>query len=62
VVLVKSRLAPWEVAENRKGTRKAGREYFQACIIAPKGSPPVMAAAAVGESPTGGETSERTAK
>ena len=50
------------LAEKRNGTRKAGREYFQACIMAPKGLPPVTAAAADGDSPTGGETSERTAK
>jgi hypothetical protein len=56
------RLYPTEVVEKKKGTRKAGREYFQACIIDPKGFPPVTAAAAEGDSPTGGETSERTAK
>jgi len=56
------RFAPTVVAEKRKGTRKAGKEYFQDCIMAPKGLPPVTAAAAEGESPTGGETSERTAK
>jgi hypothetical protein len=50
------------LAEKRNGTRKAGSEYFQACIMDLKGLPPVTAAAAEGESPTGGETSERTAK
>ena len=57
-----SRFAPSFVAEKRNGTRNAGSEYFHACIIEPKGFPPVMAAAAQGERPTGGETSERTAK
>ena len=50
------------VVEKKKGTRKAGREYFHACIIEPNGCPPVTAAAAQGERPTGGETSESTAK
>ena len=50
------------VTEKKNGTRKAGSEYFQACIIDPKGWPPVTAAAAEGESPTGGDTSESTAK
>jgi len=56
------RFAPVGVAAKRKGTRKAGREYFQACIIEAKGLPPVTAAAAEGDRPTGGETSLRTAK
>ena len=57
-----NKLAPTAVAEKKKGTRKAGKEYFQACIMARKGFPPVTAAAAEGERPTGGETSDRTAK
>ena len=57
-----NKLAPTAVAEKKKGTKKAGKEYFQACIMARKGFPPVTAAAAEGERPTGGETSERTAK
>ncbi len=44
-----------------KGTRKAGAQYFQACSVVRYGPPPVMAAAANGESAVGGETSESTA-
>src|SRR3990172_9408639 len=46
---------------NMKGTTKAGSVYFQACSMVLKALPPVSAAAAMGERPTGGETSERTA-
>ena len=44
-----------------KGTRNAGSEYFQVCIIVRNGLPPVMAAAAKGDSAVGGLTSESTA-
>ena len=56
------RFAPVAVDEKRKGTRNVGKEYFHACIIDPNGLPPVTAAAAEGDSPTGGDTSDRTAK
>jgi len=56
------RFAPVALAEKKNGTKNAGSEYFQACIMALKGLPPVMAAAAEGDKPTGGETSDRTAK
>ena len=62
VASMMSRLAPSGVTAKKNGTRNAGSEYFQACIIDPKGLPPVIAAAAEGERPTGGETSESTAK
>ena len=58
----RSRFAPVALAEKKNGTRNAGRRYFHACIMALKGLPPVTAAAAEGDRPTGGETSERTAK
>ena len=45
----------------RKGTRNAGRVYFQVSIIVRKGLPSVRAAAAKGERAVGGLTSERTA-
>ena len=57
-----SRLLPTLVVEKKKGMRKAGSEYFQACIIEANGFPPVTAAAAHGDRPTGGDTSDRTAK
>src|SRR6266566_6964697 len=44
-----------------KGTTKAGSVYFQACIVVLYGSPPVIAAAANGDSAVGGETSDNTA-
>ena len=44
-----------------KGTRNAGAVYFQHWSVVLYGSPPVIAAAAKGESAVGGETSERTA-
>jgi hypothetical protein len=44
-----------------KGTRNAGRVYFQDCSVVLYGSPPVMAAAAKGERAVGGETSDNTA-
>src|SRR5262252_5140045 len=46
---------------NTKGTTNAGSVYFQACIVVLYGSPPVIAAAANGESAVGGETSDSTA-
>ena len=44
-----------------KGTRNAGTVYFQHCMVVLYGSPPVMAAAANGDSAVGGETSDSTA-
>ena len=43
------------------GTTKAGIVYFHACSVVLYGSPPVIAAAANGDSAVGGETSESTA-
>src|SRR2546421_348455 len=44
-----------------KGTMKAGSVYFHDCSVVLYGSPPVIAAAAKGESAVGGDTSESTA-
>jgi len=54
---------PWPAGSrtNMKGRRNAGTVYFQHCIVVLYGSPPVIAAAAKGESAVGGETSESTA-
>ena len=46
---------------NMNGTRKHGSAYFHVSIMVLYGFPPVIAAAANGESATGGETSESTA-
>src|SRR2546423_7543665 len=46
---------------NMNGTRKQGSAYFHVSIIVLYGLPPVIAAAANGESATGGETSDSTA-
>ena len=43
------------------GRRNAGTVYFQHCSVVLYGSPPVIAAAAKGESAVGGDTSESTA-
>ena len=43
------------------GTRKAGSVYFHDCRVVLYGSPPVIAAAANGDSAVGGDTSESTA-
>src|SRR5688572_4321470 len=55
--------SPWPEGSstNMKGTRNAGTVYFQHCSVVLYGSPPVIAAAAKGESAVGGETSESTA-
>ena len=54
---------PWPLGSstNMNGTRNAGSVYFQHCIVVLYGSPPVIAAAAKGDSAVGGETSESTA-
>src|SRR3954469_21381735 len=52
---------PLGSSTNMNGTRNAGTVYFQHCSVVLYGSPPVMAAAAKGESAVGGDTSERTA-
>src|SRR5207253_10627912 len=46
---------------NMSGTRRHGSAYFHVSIMVLYGFPPVIAAAANGESATGGETSESTA-
>src|SRR5688500_696267 len=52
--------SPWPLGSrtNMNGTRKAGVVYFQHCKVVLYGSPPVIAAAAKGDSAVGGETSE----
>ena len=54
---------PWPAGSstNMNGSRNAGTVYFQHCIVVLYGSPPVIAAAANGDSAVGGETSDRTA-
>ena len=46
---------------NTNGTTNAGSVYFHDCIVVLYGSPPVIAAAANGDSAVGGETSDSTA-
>src|SRR5690348_18073240 len=58
---LRRRPTPDGSSTKQKGTRKAGRVYFQACIVVLYGSPPVIEAAANGESAVGGDTSESTA-
>src|SRR6478736_9546519 len=58
---INSRPCPLGSSTNMKGTRNAGTVYFQHCIVVLYGSPPVMAAAAKGDSAVGGDTSESTA-
>src|SRR5574341_2255331 len=58
---LRSSPSPSGCTVNMNGTTKAGSVYFQASSIVLNGFPPVSAAAAMGESPTGGETSESTA-
>ena len=53
--------APSGLRVKANGTRNAGRVYFQVSIIVRNGLPPVMAAAANGESAVGGLTSDSTA-
>src|SRR5262245_2778522 len=52
---------PLGSSTNMNGTRNAGVVYFQHCSVVLYGSPPVIAAAAKGDSAVGGETSESTA-
>ena len=52
---------PCGSSTNTNGTRKAGIVYFHDCSVVTYGLPPVMAAAANGESAVGGDTSESTA-
>src|SRR5216683_2846456 len=58
---VSSSPTPEGSSTNMKGTRNAGNVYFHDCSVVLYGSPPVIAAAANGESAVGGETSESTA-
>ncbi|MNC92169.1 hypothetical protein D3C83_85480 [compost metagenome] len=58
---VSRRPCPLGSSTNMKGTRNAGVVYFQHCSVVLYGSPPVIAAAANGESAVGGETSDSTA-
>ena len=56
-----SRPIPSGCTVNMNGTMNAGSVYFQAINIVLNGLPPVNAAAAMGDRPTGGDTSDRTA-
>src|SRR4030095_13021488 len=58
---VSSRPVPDGSSTNMKGTRNAGVVYFQHCSVVLYGSPPVIAAAANGDSAVGGDTSDSTA-
>src|SRR5688572_23894159 len=58
---VSKRPVPLGSSTNMNGTRNAGVVYFQHCSVVLYGSPPVIAAAANGESAVGGETSDSTA-
>ena len=58
---ISSSPSPERSSTNMKGTRKAGAVYFHACSVVLYGSPPVMAAAANGDSAVGGDTSDSTA-
>src|SRR5690606_17179626 len=53
--------APAGSSTKTKGSRKAGSVYFQDCSVVLYGLPPVMAAAANGDSAVGGDTSDSTA-
>ena len=54
---------PWPAGSstNMNGSRKAGIVYFHDCSVVLYGSPPVIAAAANGDSAVGGDTSDNTA-
>ena len=58
---ISSRPWPLESSTNMNGTRNAGTVYFQHCSVVLYGSPPVIAAAANGDSAVGGDTSDSTA-
>src|SRR3569832_751483 len=58
---ISRRPCPLGSSTNMNGTRKAGTVYFHVCIVVLYGSPPVIAAAAKGESAVGGDTSDSTA-
>jgi hypothetical protein len=58
---IRSRPWPDLSSTNMNGRRNAGTVYFQHCSVVLYGSPPVIAAAAKGESAVGGDTSESTA-
>ena len=57
------RRSPWPAGSstNTNGTRNAGSVYFHDCSVVRYGSPPVIAAAANGDSAVGGDTSDSTA-
>src|SRR5688572_30260858 len=52
---------PEGASTNMNGTRNAGAVYFQHCSVVRYGPPPVIAAAANGDSAVGGDTSDNTA-
>ena len=58
---ISSRPSPAGSSTNMNGTRNAGIVYFHDCRVVLYGSPPVIAAAANGDSAVGGETSDSTA-
>ena len=53
--------SPAGSSTNMNGTRNAGIVYFHDCSVVLYGSPPVIAAAANGDSAVGGDTSDSTA-
>src|SRR5687768_2072268 len=57
----RSNPVPDASSTNMNGTRKAGAQYFHDCNVVRYGPPPVIAAAANGDSAVGGDTSESTA-
>ena len=56
-----SRPRPCGLSVNANGKTNAGSVYFHVSIIVGSWPPPVIAAAAIGDSAVGGLTSERTA-
>src|SRR5260370_39539763 len=52
---------PLGSSTNMNGTRNAGAVHFQHCSVVLYGAPPVIAAAANGDSAVGGETSDSAA-
>src|SRR3954471_17612345 len=58
---INSRPRPAGSSTNMNGTRNAGIVYFHDCNVVLYGSPPVIAAAANGDSAVGGDTSDNTA-
>ena len=58
---ISSNPRPAGSSTNMNGNRNAGIVYFHDCNVVLYGSPPVIAAAANGDSAVGGDTSDNTA-